>query len=225
MRVLVAALLTMITTLAIHSADAAASCSTVVSGAEPTPSPNWLSNPYPGKCYVDWSASGYVERQQLETKCRNIPGYFAFKPDSGSGRNTCIFEESASSAGTEVAPPPKPKPQASRVAPPLPWGAVAAYDDIYVWVRGSSEQEVRDRSLTTCAQRTGKKCSVVTIQPNMCVCMFTVNYMNGSSRRTQVFVRKDWMYEAACDDAYKACNLSHPGKCEPQESHCANKRF
>lgn len=73
------------------------SCSDVVPGAHPTPSPNWDRNPYPGMCYVEWTANGYLEREALKERCSNIPGNVDFEADSGSGRNTCVFRAGAGS--------------------------------------------------------------------------------------------------------------------------------
>jgi hypothetical protein len=81
--------------LCLFSGSAAAladECSDVVEGALPTPSPNWDRNPYPGMCYVDWSANGAIERDALRDRCSNIPGNVNFEPDSGSGTNTCVFK-------------------------------------------------------------------------------------------------------------------------------------
>lgn len=165
--------------------------------------------------------------------------------DSGSGSSSSSSSRSDSSQSgsqgggvssrsdtTEESNEPRPTPPptnthpSSRTPPrPLPWGAVAAYDDVYVWVRGNSEGEVRTDALAKCIAKTGKNCDVVTVEPNMCVCMVTVNYQSTKGHRTQVFIRKDWMHDQACEDAFAACEKRHPGKCRPQEQHCANKRL
>jgi uncharacterized membrane protein len=77
-------------------------CSDVIPDARHTPSPNWDSNPYPGMCYVDWPANGAAERDVLRDRCSNAPGHVHFEPDSGSGRNTCVFRPGSGSGRDRV---------------------------------------------------------------------------------------------------------------------------
>ncbi len=182
-----------------------------------------------------YAQSGYqtIQGTQVYTVIDQAAGVATFSNDCGTQRLT-QRELQAGAIPDQIIPCPRPGQSATQsprprpkpsVAPPLPWGAVAAYDDVYVWVRGHTEAEVKKRAASDCAARTGKACSVTSVQPNMCVCIFTVNYMSGSKHRTQVIIRKDWMNQAACDEAYSACNKAHPGQCRGQEEHCANKRI
>jgi hypothetical protein len=113
-------------------------------------------------------------------------------------------------------------------APPKKWGAVAAYDDIFGWARGDSEEEARRNALAACRAKGGKcgESDVKSVQPNVCVCIFTVNYTNNEGKhRTMVYAHQDYLSSEACEASQKACYRDHPSsECRPEEEHCANTR-
>lgn len=106
---------------AVSSSIAQASeCSTVISNAFETPSPNWTGNPYPGACYVDFPGGYQAERTRYERECRQIPGFLDFLGDRGSNRNTCIFRAPERSTYSSSRGSNQQNSQSPRITPVLP---------------------------------------------------------------------------------------------------------
>ena len=96
-------------------------CGAAYPGALPTPSPNWMSNPYGEACYYDFPGGGGNTRDMYESKCKALEGYVDFKGDFGSNRNTCIFRP----ANDPVPIPDEPIPDFTTQDPTPPGTGVA----------------------------------------------------------------------------------------------------
>lgn len=88
----------------------AASCSSVIAGAETGPAPTFTSWPYGDACYITWPG-GYIDgmnaRTHYEKVCDGIPGRLFFSGDYGSNVNTCVFSAPAGGERRDAASEPK----------------------------------------------------------------------------------------------------------------------